>query len=226
LSRAKRYSRVTTIPFAGFYETYHDSELDQAFEQLFQTSSGGRRPEFEEKVFYHINWGDVHEKYAQAYAENLGAEFGIKLLFESLQSPREYNFTTDRIFVYIPLAEVQRLRRETPHEVFVKVCEENLKSRDGFASFYPYHPAQWPPMREWDHNHIAQLVQAYIRHRRGGEDMDQGAEIDLMESDRGNGALDDWVYSALDDEGKRLVKIADYLRAREERQFRLPRKVG
>jgi len=37
----------------------------------------------------------------------------------------------------------------------------------------------------------------------------------------GNGCLDNWVYDNLDTEGKRLLKLADYLRGREERKYRV-----
>jgi hypothetical protein len=217
---SRTYSRKTTIPFAGFYESWHDQMLDDAFEGLFQTSNGDRRTRLEELAMWSVNWSPVHEAYAKAYTENLAEEFGLKLLFEALISPREYNFATDRIFAYIPLTEVYRLRRQVCEATFVECCIENFTSRSGFASHYDPNPQLWGPVKDWDHNQIGTLVQAYIRQANGGKDMDQSRETALMEGERDNSVLDDWVYSNLNDEGKRCVKIADYLREREDRKFR------
>lgn len=217
---AKKYSRITTVPFAGFYCSAHDDELDRAFEGLFQDTNGTPNDRLLELAFEHVKWQQAQEAYGMAYIENFATKFEIRLLPEKMISPREYNLTTDRLFAFIPLSEVLRLRREVCEATFVEVCIENFTSRSGFISSYSNDPQDWGPVSRWDHNQIGTLVDAWARQSNGGKALDQHDEADLMEDDRCNGEIDNWVYSAGDATFERLVKIADYLRNRQERKYR------
>lgn len=208
--------RLTTVPFAGFYESWHDDELDRTLDQMFSDDSGEPYPKLVWRALDRCDWRKVHEAYAKEYVERLAAEFEIKLEFESLVSPREYNFTTDRIFAYIPLREVRRLFKTVDSEVFSDVVRENFTSRSGFVSSYPNNWADWPIVPDWDHNHIGTLVTAYIRQQNGGKDMDQARELDLMEYPRCNGMIEGWIDAAIP-EADRLHRIREYLNQRAER---------
>lgn len=213
----KRYSRTTTVPFAGFYESSHDEQLDWALEQMMSDDSGDQFGGLLMRVFWDCNWRAVHEEYAREYVVNLAAEFKLKLLYERMISPREYNFTTDRIFAYIPLVEVRRLRRETAPEVLNEVVLEMFTSRSGFSSSYANDVREWPGIAAWDHNQIGALLAAYIRQENGGKDMDQYRESELMEYDRDNGAFEQWIDKHTKNMG-RYWEIKDYLQKRKERK--------
>lgn len=214
----KRYSRITTVPFAGFYYSTHDEELDFALGQMMADDNGDPfgKGELEMHLSWACDWRKVHEKYAQAYVENFAAEFGVKLLYEQLISPREYNFTTDRIFAYIPLTEVRRLRHETDEKVLAEVVLEMFTSRSGFISSYPNRVECWPALEKWDHNQIGALLAANVRQQHGG-DLSQDQELGLMEQDRGNGMFDQWIDEATPNAG-RFYRIRDYLQKRKERK--------
>jgi hypothetical protein len=211
--------KLTTIPFAGFYSTWHDYELDQALEMMFTDRASGTElnDRLHMEAFDGIAWQGVHIQYAKAYCDAFAEEFEIALTFESLQSPRFYNFETDRVFAEIDLKEVRRLFKETPREIFDAVIEEEFTSRSGFISSYPNTLDEWPVIPEWDHNHIGALIKAHVRHCNNGEDMDQDREFSLMERYRDNGRFDEWLCEAGTPKFNRALRIMDYLEERKER---------
>jgi hypothetical protein len=214
----KVYSRITTVPFAGFYESYHDSELDMALQMMFADDNGNPfdNGALEMHANWAVDWQAVHTAYAMQYMLNVAAEFGIDLIPEKMVSPREYNFTTDRLFAYIPLKEVYRLRKATPPALLEACIRESFTSYDGFYSHYPNDVSEWGLMNTWDHNQIGTLVKAYIRSNNNGEDMDQDMELDLMDRDRGNGMLDTWIDENCKGIG-RFYAIREYLQRRKDR---------
>lgn len=203
---------LTTIPFSGFYNSLHDSSLDDALDQMFTNwETDARNDKLRDRAFNACQWGLVHGNYAAEYAKALAAEFKIALTFESLKSPREYNFDTDRIFCEIELDEVKRIRAETSEKAFRDKVRERFTSRSGFISFYSANLDNWDEIETWDHNEVGTLIAAYIDEQAMGFDM--WTEYDLMESARCNGRLDEWIIQATPDIG-RLFTIHDYLQER------------
>lgn len=204
---------LTTIPFSGFYNSLHDSSLDDALDQMFSDHATGCtvNHKLRDRAFDACQWGLVHGNYAAEYAKALAAEFKIALTFESLKSPREYNFDTDRIFCEIELDEVKRIRAETSEKVFRDKVRERFTPCDGFIPFYSANLDNWDEIETWDHNEVGTLIAAYIDEQAIGFDM--WTEYDLMESARTNGRLDEWIIQATPDIG-RLFTIHDYLQER------------
>lgn len=92
----------------------------------------------------------------------------IRATFESMDSPREYNFTTDRVYADIPISVMQALFRrskEEKHATLAAVIAERFTSRDGFISGYSRHLSEWlsKPLRDWDHNELCTLLIAVMR---------------------------------------------------------------
>jgi hypothetical protein len=76
--------------------------------------------------------------------------------FEEMTSPREYNFTTDRIFCKFSLATMQAILA-LPEVVAMlpSMIKRQHSSRDGFHSHYSNDitMGEWvSPVEEWDHN--------------------------------------------------------------------------
>jgi len=205
---------ITTIPFDGFYESVHSSNIDFAEEGLFQNDRGDANGPLNERFYWLANYSHVLAKYAQDYAETFAREFEIDLKFESLSSPREYNFTTDRIFCEISRKEVRRLFREVNKIALYKLAKERFTSRDGFSSFYDPYWKNWGSVDKWDHNQIGTLIAAFVG------DFDEG---DLMQDVDCNGDLTNWLYESVPADKKaeldRLCHIHDYLREREGRKW-------
>lgn len=123
---------LTTIPFSGFYCSLHDSSIDGALKQEFSDDHGIENAELAYRAWESANWHEVHNGYAKEYAENFGHEFGIKSLdFESLRCPKEYNFTTDRIFCNIEYAELCGIVKTFDLNAFAAFVRERFTSATG-----------------------------------------------------------------------------------------------
>jgi hypothetical protein len=212
---------LTTIPFAGFYGSIHEQELEREEEQMISDSSGCHpvSDRIAEDLSSHVTW--PFREYTRAFVEDfqimLNQETGlrIKLAWESVQSPREYNFATDRVFAEVEFADVQTMFQRVDRLVLDRVAREWFTSCSGFSSYYRSDWRTWGSMCRWDHNQVGAVVAALVA-QYFGEDW----ERNLIEDWSGNGWVAEWLYAGLDTEGRRLVRIADYLRAMEERQWR------
>jgi hypothetical protein len=206
---------LTTIPFDGFCNTWHDQLLDDALDQMLSDSSGCHVNEaLHEQVYFDVKWADVHTKYAEAYAETWLELHGLKGRFVELWSPREYNFLTDRIYVDIDDADIERLFEEVPVKALDAKAREMFTSCSGFISFYSPDFSDWPELDEWDHNQVSCLVAAWSEWK----DIMPEYESDLMDSYRDNGDFENWICST--ENVVRVANIASYLRSREDRQYR------
>lgn len=178
------------IPFAGFYNSIHDAELDRACESILQDDSGDCVHDgLPMRLFDAIDWRKAHVDYARQYAIKWADRFDIKgLQFEELKSPREYNFTTDRIFVRIPSDEIARIRREINPEILRETAREWFTSRSGFISFYSPDVSDWGDVETWDHNQRGCMLQAWQTMHE--DDFD---EWSIIENWCGNGMVDNWI---------------------------------
>ena len=167
----------STIPFRGFYNSIHDAAFDSALEQ-------------EGREVGDVDWSRVFHAYAAEFAKQFLHEINIQGQFDLLESPREYNFTTDRIFVDIPLPEVVRMRAEVDPETLSRVAAERHTSRPGFLSYYSPRVESWGPVDDWDCNQVGTLVQAYAEHR-GEIDIDHSIAEALVAS----GVVDDLIQA-------------------------------
>lgn len=208
---------LTTLPFSGFYNSLHNSELDWTVEQMFADRATGchNNEGLQARLQETCQWQEVFIGYAKDYVESFAREFKIgSMVFESLKSPREYNFTTDEIFATLSLDDVQRLRNEVDERALRDMARQRHTSRSGFYSFYSPDIDEWGTLESWDRHQVGTLVMAYAEQESGG--WSQDVESTLMEGARCNGRLEEWIARATPDI-KRLYKIHEYLNARAER---------
>ena len=205
---------LTTVPFSGFYESLHDSQIDDCLEQMFTNDQGDAAyPGLQERLIHDCRFKQVHTEYAKDYVEAFAREFKlVTLKWESMKSPREYNFETDRLFATISRDEVRRLKREVDPVELQRVATANLTSYSGFHSWYSPDVSTWGPLDQWDHNLVGLLLQAHANEQRGSG-FDSWAEYALMEDVNSNGDLDSWVCDATPSID-RLYKVYNYLEAR------------
>lgn len=198
----------STIPFAGFYSSLHDMAFDDALEQIFSDRDTGCEVNHDlvHRAINVIDWKAAHLAYAQEFCDSFADMLGIKLKFDEMVSPREYNFTTDRIFVTMDEQTLLGLRARVDEDVLQETIRENHTSRDGFYSFYANSLEAWPAdVLQWDHNQVGTLMQAVVKSEF--PDYDQYQEYYLMEDSRSNGFLDGLIYPGIE----RLVKVHEYL---------------
>jgi len=169
--------------FYGFYDSIWATGVDDAELSLAQYLTGDPESDAGEGVdgFRGRDVGDVCEAlyrvigykalfnsiakaYAEAFAHELdrACKWKTRIAFDSLDSPREYNFSTDRIFVKMPRSTVRRMRKECDPETLARMVKDECTSRSGFISFYSADVAEWGPLDQWDHNQASILLAAWM----------------------------------------------------------------
>ena len=206
------------IPFHGFYESAHDAIMDDVVNQICENRDNGAvNPDLSCYLQDSINWEAAEIDYAREYTDNFGSAYGIKgLQFTELDSPREYNFATDRIFTKCSNSEFNRMLQLVKGDRLDKVCRENLTSRVGFSSFYNPDYKTWGHWTAWDNNQNSQVVEAYAIEMDYTDD--SITQWELMESDISNGVIHSIIETnCKPDILQRVYKIADYLTVRAQR---------
>ena len=177
---------LINMPFPGFYESLLSDEVDRYIEQeveyLVESQTEEKRPAHEHltgsdffDLFYDcIDFSKLHEllahSYCDAQANTLDELFGFPLgiVFESMDSPREYNFCTDRLFAHIPVRVVKLLHAIAESDDGANLCaviKYRHSSHSGFISFYPSDCATWiaKNVSEFDHNEIETVLLAAMK---------------------------------------------------------------
>ena len=206
------------IPFAGFYNTPHTAHIDHAEEQLF-TDDSGEIPcqKLYEMFWQNTSYKPVFNKYARAYVEALGEELGIHFDYEEMDSPREYNFTSDRLFAKISRSDLARLLRAVRGKPLDSKIAEWFTSHSGFISYYPNHISHWPRIAEWDHNHVGCVLACYVDQLQGKQSLQD--EFSIAQDQISDDAIQGWLDEAAKGDAARALRINDYLRRRQERRF-------
>jgi len=139
-------TQSTVIPFTGFYGNDY-----------------GQNVVYDDYKNYKLAFCKAYvDAFAREFVDYWG--FELRIEFDELDSPREYNFANDRIFAKIDSRDVQRLFDEVSDRAMSDVAKELFTSRDGFASHYsPDWQNDWSPdPRTWDHNQVYCLLMAYL----------------------------------------------------------------
>jgi len=173
----------TTIPFSGFYDSIHSSEIESRLELECSDDSGEINPELLEQVHNLVDWKKIHTEYARLYVESLEALLELELEFSEVVSPREYNFETDRVFCSIPAQSVSRMLLAVDLSGLDKLIAEKFTSYSGFISRYPNSLSAWmtTPISRWDHNQVGTLLEYYWMTEEGLTEISQMDEYYLVE---------------------------------------------
>lgn len=198
----------SVIPFAGFYASCHSEALDRAQEQALSDDSGTRY-EFDDAGESYTS--DMLNAYAREYVAAWSVAAGIQCEFVKVDSPRYYNFETDRIFARITEETAARLFSHVDRAKLDSIAKRRHTSRDGFISFYSPAVDDWGDVMNWEPEQLHTLILASLP-----DDMPE--ECYLV--DDCNGAVSNLVYEHGTDKFKRCVKVADYLRERAARKYR------
>jgi hypothetical protein len=143
------------------------------------------------------------EGFDREMSEKLGFRLGLK--FAKLDSPTEYNFTTDRILAGMPLRTAKKLfglsERER-HERLEEAIRGQFKPYPGFIPYYSDRIGDWiaKPIADWDAIELGVLLDAFV-----DTDIDEELYQEIAEG----GAYEAFEGSV---DWKRFEKQADDLR--------------
>ena len=163
--KTKLNTKSVQIPFDGFYYSQADHIIGGHIESeiyYFEHEAENQRE---------LDWSDFTvdfrkfaEFYVDQYVDYVANEYDIdlKLTFDELVQPREYNFTTDKIYCHVSMDQLETLYArllELDRSEVQELIDERFKSRSGFASFYDEFCSEWKtkPLNEWDENELSIL---------------------------------------------------------------------
>ena len=208
------HETLSYIPFEGFYHSvwayeienareyelnYYIEEYDLTEDQIEIISDG-----FFTKSITPLQW-EICKAYTNHFIQwiNKKIDFNLEGSFYALDSPKEYNFETDKICINIPnkkaLNFIDYILKNHKKDL-EDLIKERFTNRDGFISFYPNSLDKWPTdLEEWDHNHLGTCFELFEEEFKEEEfyRLQESiseliiSEIGLTLSDEANQILDD-----------------------------------
>lgn len=169
------------LPFDGYYSSVWDSGLDWELESAAENyeesdretygDAGLDASEFCDILSESITWSKCHDALNRVVVNSIQQvlddelDLKINLSFAGMESPRFYNFSTDRLFAKISRADVAklvRIVRSDRYATLKKVLDDRHTSYSGFHSYYSNDLAKWlgKPVSQWDHNELESLLLA------------------------------------------------------------------
>ena len=166
---------MATIPFQGFYNSLYshaiegeiESSLDWYTEDYGLTEAqrdilaNGYLEKNVSEFYYNVS-----KDYAEAFIYEIERDTGLTLnaRFESMESPKEYNFQTDRLFIELPeasaVAFIDYILANHKEEL-EKLIAQRFTSRSGFISHYDNTLEAWGNPSEWDLNQIGTCFEIF-----------------------------------------------------------------
>ena len=167
----------STIPFDGFYESFISADIEyQMGQQIEWDCDIYDLNESEEEILYNnylsVNtsyfYNQIAEDYTNFYIDELNKRlkgFSLKANYKCFESPREYNFKTDRIFIEIEenhaVDFIKYLVKNYKKELEKKI-QDRFTSRSGFISSYKNSLDLWiDDYSEWDCNMIGTCFELF-----------------------------------------------------------------
>jgi hypothetical protein len=152
---------LVQLPFYGFYNTLLGDGMSDFLEQdanyLAEFTPESEIPD----VYEHDHdYKGLEQRLAELYTYHYCEAYNIENYeFESLVSPTYYNFSTDRIFAYLPYKFLLKTLKKHESE-FCEWLYERMKACSGFIPHYPNKLENWPTNRQnWDHNEWGLLLE-------------------------------------------------------------------
>mgnify|MGYP001606551069 CR=1 FL=1 len=167
------------IPFEGFYESAASNRAEEtAFGSWwYEHNKDQEQPDLPDAPEAFWDWyaGHAHEfqqevadGYLNEFIKEIEGNTGVAMLPDMksvlIDSPREYNFTTDRLFVKVPEAAMLELYAQVDKVILAQTVKDKFTSYDGFISHYDNDVLsdEWKDPSNLDHNQWQTLLLAII----------------------------------------------------------------
>ena len=111
------------IEFGGFYG-YHEEYIND------------RLHDWGDVDCEYVDWNATFKDYAENWLHRFNMFCDLSLEFVGIDSPKFYNFRTDRIIAKVNNANINDLMLFIVDDEFKEWANPQLKSYDGFISFY------------------------------------------------------------------------------------------
>lgn len=175
------YSEEWIYEFARSYCAYEDWGFPQALLDCF-FSHQRLGSEFEPQFDFEGYSNECARLYCQKVGDELSGIIGpVNIKFQSIVSPKEYNFHTDSVNCEIEFDVEKVLAYCRSHYAkFAEYLNDNYKSRDGFISFYSCNPEEWLKEENWNHHKPGSLLQ-FILLNELGPDTESNLSLRVLE---------------------------------------------
>ena len=167
----------STIPFDGFYNSYISSDIEHQIGQQIEWDTdiydlNEDEQQVLEDSYLSVNrvsfYNEIAEHYTDLYIDALNERlegFTLKATYKCFESPREYNFETNRIFIEIEenhaVDFIEHIVKNYKKELENRI-EDRFRSRSGFISFYKNSIDLWTKdFKEWDCNMIGTCFELF-----------------------------------------------------------------
>ena len=184
---------IISIPFSGFYESWHMAYMEDEVEQIAADTGLD-----EDKLWDLIDHQRWQAEVALEYSLYLQDQLGFRGEFKELWSPKFYNFQTDEIRVEaseftLQAIKTKALQSDGFRDYVLEVCSD----RPGFISYIPNRLRDWPT--EWDERLYSIALEFLVL------DEDEDMEDRISEDMGGNGgySLPREIYEELEKENVR-----------------------
>ena len=151
------------IPFCGWYNSVFEESLEREAYNIFYPDDDDDE----------IDWKALHQSVSREYVSVFqrwlkhNFNLSVNLQFETMTSPREYNFETDRIFAKLSLEDAKKIFNTTK-ELMPKMVKQKYTDRPGYISFYDSNFDNWPKdLSKWDHNEIGTMLDCLFEGKFG-----------------------------------------------------------
>jgi len=213
---SEKYKLVeVVIPcFPGFYESELSDLIDRAVDDLFDYEGNGDSKSTPKDFWDHVKYQETELNVAQLWLEGYQRwlkndhDLDIPLKWAAMESPKEYNFTTDRVFVNVKLNDVAKVFRRAGKDDVAATARKMFTSYDGFISFYDSDIRDWGKFSTWDHNQFGAVFAA----------LGDQEDMDIMYDCNCNGEMDNALVLT---EAGRSIADAHYSDSRKLEEWQL-----
>ena len=134
---------LVKIPFSGFYNSIHDGIIDSVLEyEAERYVDSDKANDIILDVLNVNHYDKIREVLSKVFVDGVNELFlyeydiNLDLKFDSLKSPRFYNYSTDEIYCYVDNDKINELVALLNNENdFIEVLKDKYQSRDGFIVF-------------------------------------------------------------------------------------------
>lgn len=121
------------IEFGGFYG-FHDEYIENRIDIDNDFSSGNDIDHYLD--IENVDWNATFKDYAKNWLHRFNMMSNLSLEFVGIDSPKYYNYRTDRIIAKVNYNNINELMLFIVDDEFKEWANPQLQSYDGFMSFY------------------------------------------------------------------------------------------